>query len=480
MKPDRYSTLNTRTFYLLSVMEDHSQDTIAAVATAPGEGGISIVRISGPESLAIADVIFRGPLPCPSDRAGGTFVRGFICSKGEQKPDEDIDEVILMIYRAPHSYTREDVVEIQGHGGRAAARRILNAVTKAGARVADPGEFTKRAFLSGRIDLLQAEAVADLIRARSDRAAGAALEQLEGTLSCTFGSIYDNTLAVAADLEATLDFEEGELPEATVRSIVERLGRIQSEIETLIATWGEGHVLRDGALVAISGQPNVGKSTLMNRLLGKERAIVADTPGTTRDTIEELIVLNGYPLRLTDTAGLRDADCRIEQEGVARAQAIMSRADIVLYVIDGSRPLAEADKEALKARIPETTVLVLNKMDLGIEVSDDSIGLHRGIHTDLIAGEGVEELREALIQKLGLSANTEPHAAISERHRQLLQNVLNELNKAGALLQEEREDEILLAANSVRDGLHALGLATGRTYSEELLDEIFNRFCVGK
>jgi len=289
-------------------------DTIAAIATAPGEGAIAIVRLTGPASHAIADHIFKGKGAPPSRRPGQSFLHGSIISTNGMA-----DEVILLIYRAPHSYTREDAIEIQGHGGFAAAKRILRAVLEAGARMAEPGEFTKRAFLSGRIDLLQAEAVLDLIRARSDRAADAALEQLTGSLSKDFDELYDHTLALAANLEATLDFSEDELPESVMLDVITRRHDVESEFKSLLDSWDEGHLLREGALVVISGKPNVGKSTLLNALVGKDRAIVNPMAGTTRDTIEEQLVISGFMVRIIDTAGLRESPCEIEKEGVSRA-----------------------------------------------------------------------------------------------------------------------------------------------------------------
>ena len=255
-------------------------DTIAALATAPGEGAIAVIRVSGPESLALADRIFVGAAPLPSQRAGNTFIHGHVTLD-----DGLADEVILLIYRAPHSYTREDSIEIQGHGGMAAARRILRAVLNAGARPAEAGEFTKRAFLGGRVDLLQAEAVLDLIRARSDRSATAALEQLDGRLSDSFGVSYDEIMATAADLEATLDFSEDELPPTLLGGIVDHLRRGEQGLRCLLDTWDEGHFLREGALIVISGKPNVGKSTLLNALRRALRRVDFPTLGLPDMTI---------------------------------------------------------------------------------------------------------------------------------------------------------------------------------------------------
>lgn len=455
-------------------------DTIAAIATAPGEAGIAIVRMSGPGSLVIANKVFRARGPRPSERPANTFLRGFIHSPVGIDSDRDADEVILLIYRAPRSYTREDVVEIQGHGGRMCAKRILRAVLDAGARVAEPGEFTKRAFLNGRIDLLQAEAVADLIQAHSQRAAAAALEQLEGKLSASFGAIYDSLVEIAADLEATLDFPEEELPVSTMPAILARLDGITRDLRGLFATWEEGHLLREGVLVVISGKPNVGKSTLLNCLLGTDRAIVTDVAGTTRDIIEEQIVLDGVVLRLVDTAGLCVSNCTIEREGVQRAHAYLEKADINVYVIDCSRKLDVEDRRWLETLEPGKTIITLNKSDLGQRIRADEIEGFSVIVCSLIRGEGVSDLKEAILKKLGIDREVAPHAVISERHRQFVQNALNALDDAVNLLRTGKEEIIVVAAGSLRSALESLASITGKVYDDEMLNNIFSRFCVGK
>jgi len=461
---------------------NNSSDTIAAIATAPGEAGIAIVRVSGPLSLKIADKIFRGGGAPLSQRRSGNFVHGFIRSRadGEKRGSAAVDEAIVLIYRAPHSYTREDVVEIQGHGGRTCAGRILRALLGAGARMAEPGEFTRRAFLNGRIDLLQAEAVLDLIRAQSDRAGTAAVEQLEGRLSSAFNDGYDVIMNVAVDLEATLDFPEEELPETEMRDLVAGLDKGIELLKTLLDTWAEGRLLREGALVVICGRPNAGKSTLLNRLVGSNRVIVTDVPGTTRDTIEEQVILHGAPLRLVDTAGLRDAGCRIEREGVQRAQACIEKADVVLYVVDSSVPLHAEDRKSVCGIEPRRCILVLNKKDLGSKVSSDAFAGYSGLSCSLLDDADIPSVRDAVAAKVGIQNCGLPHAVISERHRSIVHNVLNELNNARALLFGNREDGAVLAATSLRSALEYLGTVTGKVYTSELLDSIFARFCVGK
>ncbi len=457
-----------------------NDDTIAAIATAPGEAGIAIIRVSGSQALAIADAIFRCSGKKPSEREAQTFVHGYVQNTTDSGGSQDVDEIVLLIYKAPHSYTREDVIELQGHGGAASARRILRAVLDAGARMAEPGEFTKRAFLSGRIDLLQAEAVMDLIRARSDRAANAALEQLEGSLSDLFSAIYENVVIVAADLEATLDFGEDELPVETMHTIQQKVDTICEDLKKLLNSWGEGHLLREGAVVVISGRPNVGKSTLLNVLLGSERAIVTQSPGTTRDTVEEQLVLSGIPLRLIDTAGLRETDCEIEQEGIRRAHHHLERADINLWVVDASESLSEEERCHIAARDPERCIVILNKCDKGKLLSHKEFSGLTCIECCLNAGMGVDQLRVEIADKLGVSPQATPHATISERHRNIIQCVLNDMNDVAELLKSQQDDMTVVAAGAIRSALETLGEVTGRTYHAELLDNIFSRFCVGK
>lgn len=452
-------------------------DTIAAIATAPGEAGIAVIRVSGPQAFTIADRIFRSSSGPPSEWPANTFKHGYI---GGRKVDVELDEVILLVYRPPRSYTREKVVEIQGHGGRVCAQRILRRVLDCGARPAEPGEFTKRAFLNGRIDLLQAEAVMDLIEAHSDRAAQTALQQLDGVLSSRFTAIYEELLAVAVELEATLNFDEDELPVRITNELRGRLDAVRDDLKRLIATWEEGHLLREGARVVISGRPNVGKSTLLNVLLGSARSIVTHVSGTTRDTIEEEMVVAGVPLRLIDTAGLRVSDCIVEREGIQRAQTSIAAADIILHVVDASQELDAEECERLAGLPASRTIVILNKSDLPARVNGAALPDVTTIRASLIQGDGRDDILKALVQTLGVQPSAPPHATLSERHRRIVQNVLTELNTATNALAADWDDMVTLAASNVRYGLEELGKVTGRTYSNDLLDSIFNRFCIGK
>jgi len=455
-------------------MSLYEPDTIAAIATPPGEGGVGIVRLSGPGVWQIADAVFTALDNVPvSHREHGSFAYGKVLDEGGQ----EIDTGLALVMRAPKSYTCEDVVEIQGHGGAVGMRRILRRALDAGARMAEPGEFTKRAFLNGRIDLVQAEGIFDLIRARSDRAASAAMEQMEGKLSEQFNAIYDAFLEVAANLETTLDFVEDELPDDVFSGIAALLDRTFCTLDELLDTWDEGRLLREGARVVILGRPNAGKSTLLNALLGFDRAIVSSTAGTTRDTIEEGFVLDGIPLRINNTAGLRETDCEIEAEGIRRAEAHGQEAHLSVYLVDASRPLHEEDRVRLDKLDRSKSIVVLNKVDQGRQIE----GVE-GVEACLISETGIIELKQAMADTLekGADLHAPPHAVISERHRQLLVKAHHEARQARAFLKENIEANAVLACEHLRSALEYLGQVTGRVYHEELLDNIFSRFCIGK
>ena len=452
-------------------------DTIAAIATPPGEGGVGIVRVSGSKVWDIADQIFQA-VESPSAKAGGTFLHG----KVVDALGAEIDEGLCLIFRAPRSYTGEDTVEIQGHGGAVVMKNVLRRALEAGARMAEPGEFTKRAFLNGKMDLVQAEAVADLIHARSERAAAAALEQLEGSLSGQFNALYDGLVDIAADLETTLDFVEDELPDSVFPTLGNKLDQNFQTFGNLLSTWDEGRLLREGARVVIMGRPNAGKSTLFNALLGQDRAIVTHIAGTTRDVIEEGFVLDGIPLRILDTAGLREAECEIEREGIRRAREHSAAADIALYLIDSSAPISSEDEEHLHRLDLNRTVVVLNKSDRRVDDFRLPIdGLHP-VDAALLDGTGVEAIKQAIATKLeaGVNMNAPVHAVISERHRNLLELARAELLHAKEQLTGLEDEGVALAAEHLRSALEYLGQVTGRVYHNELLDNVFSRFCIGK
>lgn len=455
--------------------------TIAAIATPPGQGGISIIRIAGDEALYIADKIFK-PINKsikPSQKEHGTFLYGHVINPALE--DQTVDEAIVLIYRAPNSYTKEDTVEIQGHGGIVCAERILQTAIENGASPAAPGEFTKRAFLNGRIDLVQAEAVMDLINADSKKAANAAIEQLNGHLSDNFNKVYNDLMDVATNIEATFDFVEHELPESVMIGIIKSVEKVKLETKDLIDTWNEGHLLRDGVLMVISGKPNAGKSTLFNKMLGFERAIVTNVAGTTRDTIEEKIIISGISFRLVDTAGIRESDCHIEQEGVSRALNIIDRADINIYVADISEPVNQDIKEYIDALPKDKSIVILNKIDKEHKFDKSILNGVTVIEISLKKSEvELKSITDAIVKILGINPNSQPHAVVSSRHKNILQKIFELINEVEELVQLEDESQLIFAAGQLREAIELVGEITGKAYHKSLLDNIFSRFCIGK
>ena len=455
--------------------DEYEEETIAAIATAPGPAGVSVVRISGSEAWAIGAKVAK--LDAWPRSLAGTFRHVRFRAP---KSGETIDDGIILFFAAPHSYTGEDVIELQGHGGRIPAERLLAAAIEAGARPAEPGEFTKRAFLNGKLDLSQAEAVMDLIESRTDRAATAAHEQLEGRLSRDIGTLYDDLVTVAADIENLLDFDEDEVPDTFCDKAIERLAKLEQQAQNLLANWRTGNLLREGALAVISGKPNAGKSSLLNALLGRERAIVSQIPGTTRDSIEESIAINGIPVRLVDTAGLRNGSSDIiEAEGIARASALLKRADLHLRVVDGTLPRNAMEMaDELEGLPKDRTILVLNKCDkehAKLALPDG----YRSLRLSAVTGEGLDELRALVGRMLDADTNVASAPEISERHRVLLLAATAEIVQARECLARDAEG-LVLAAQRLETAADHLGKITGRVWSEDLLDSIFSRFCVGK
>lgn len=449
--------------------EASSNVPIAAVATAPGVGGVALIRLSGAGVYAIADALTRLSPP-PSARAPGTFAYAKLLGEA----GEVLDDALLLFFRAPHSYTGEDTVELCCHGSPVITARVLERLWQLGATPAGPGEFTRRAFLNGRLDLTQAEAVADLIAARTPRAERAARANLQGRLGATLAPLYEGALALSADLEHALDFEEGELPEAFFASLGERLSALEAQLSALRGTWREARLVRDGVLVVLAGKPNAGKSTLLNLLLGYDRAIVSAEPGTTRDAIEESFLLDGVPLRLTDTAGLREAPGVIEREGVARARDLLARADLVLY-------LSAADDPA-PAPPPAGAIALITKAELAPSAPLPPGFPPEAARISALADPAAarERVCALLRQALALSAGETDHAALANERQ------LQGVTEAHAALQEAQgcltrgELGYVPAAQLLRRSAEALGRLLGRVYSDDLLDTVFSRFCVGK
>jgi len=455
-----------------------SEDTIAAIATPPGEGGLAVIRISGPDALAIADRVFQpagARARKPSEAPTHTLHYGFIHRNGRR-----IDEVLLAVMRRPRTYTREDVVEISCHGGLLVARLVLQAVLEQGARPAQPGEFTRRAFLNGRLDLTQAEAVADLIAARTERALAAAREQLEGALSRKLQRLRDDLMLALAHVEAQLDFPEEDIAPDTREGILNRLRAGLTLVEDLLRSAEEGRILRQGIRTAIVGRPNVGKSSLLNLLLGQDRAIVSARPGTTRDTIEETVNIRGLPVVLVDTAGVREAGDEIEQEGIRRSHRAVETADLLLHVFDRSEPWTAEDQRLWEQFRHRKRLLVLNKADLPARLTLPETDEPR-VEISCRTGQGLDQLKEK-VEQLILSGPSRPgeapDACINARHQAILLRARSSLEHAiGAL---ESRLPLDLVSVDLRAATDAVGEIVGQTATEDLLDIIFSRFCIGK
>jgi tRNA modification GTPase len=375
-------------------------DTIAAIATPPGEGGIGIVRVSGSLAISIVSKIFKSPQHAtPVDFPSHTLNYGHVI---DPITGNVVDEVMLGIMHAPKSYTAEDVVEFNCHGGRAPLTTVLDLTLQTGARLAEPGEFTRRAFLNGRIDLAQAESIVDLIRSKTDLTRQIAMDGLTGRLSQEVNSLNDRLANLLAEVEASIDFPDEELDFLDLDAMRRAAQAIQGGLEQLIATASDGKIVRDGINIAILGKPNVGKSSLLNRLLKSTRAIVTEIPGTTRDTIEEALNLRGIPVNLTDTAGIRRTEDIVEQQGVERSKSYLDLASLILMVFDASEPLTDIDIELLQEASSRCAILVLNKIDLPFSTTSKDLQLHAPqktvVQTSMIHGEGIEDLKSTVLQ----------------------------------------------------------------------------------
>jgi len=452
------------------------EDTIAAITTPMGEGGLAVIRISGPKSLIIADAVFK-PVgktsSLPSKAATHTVHFGKIIRQANV-----VDEVLLSVFRAPRTFTREDVVEISCHGGLLPARLVLETVIENGARLAQPGEFTKRAFLNGRIDLAQAEAVADLIHSRTELALTAANEQLAGKLSIRINQLRDDLMNVLAHVEAHIDFPEEDIAPDTRGKLIERLKSGHSFIQELLRTAGEGQILRRGIRTAIVGRPNVGKSSLLNQLLGHDRAIVSPIPGTTRDTIEETANIRGLPIVFIDTAGLRESADSIEMEGIRRSHQSLQNAELILHVLDASQPLSSEEDRFLAESAEKKRILVRNKIDLPIQLQLPKD--LRAVDVCSLSGKGLETLKDAIKDKVWAG---EIHAEnlqvmINARHKEALERAGEAVVRSVDALQKNLSLE--LAALDLRIATNAVGEIVGKTSTEDLLDSIFSQFCIGK
>lgn len=454
-------------------------DTIAALSTPAGSGGIGIVRISGPDAVAVADRLFVPAKGKPlGERKSHTVSYGKIVYEGRV-----CDEVLVSIMRAPNTYTREDIAEINCHGGIRSVTAVLEAVLRSGARLAEPGEFTKRAFLNGRIDLTQAEAVADIISAKTDKSREAALKRLDGSLCAKIRALREKILLMLANIEAAIDYPEHDDETMTYESVANGSRELMSELDRLIAGADTGRIYKEGIKTVILGKPNVGKSSLLNAAVDEERAIVTDIPGTTRDVLEELININGIPLRLTDTAGIRDTDNPIEKIGVEKSRSLADEADLVLLMLDGSRPLDDEDRELINLSENKNRIVIINKSDLAQCIDKSEITELTGsdpIAVSVKQDSGVELIYERIRSMfLGGSIAADDEVLISsERNKnslykakQFLYNVIETVNN--------RMPEDLISID-LTQAYEALGEITGETLDEDIIDKIFSEFCLGK
>jgi tRNA modification GTPase len=462
------------------VAEKINEDTSVAISTPPGEGGIGIVRISGQHALEIVHHVFAGVQG--HDRvsvSSHSLWYGHIVH-----PDTGaiIDEVLLSVMRAPRSYTREDVVEINCHGGMLPLQNILDVVLACGARLATPGEFTKRAFLHGRIDLSQAESVIDIIRAKTNAGLQLAVQQLQGKLSGQITSLRDALTNLLASIEASIDFIEDDIEIISYDRIHAELHASLEQIERLLASAHEGKIVRDGLSIAIVGKPNVGKSSLLNLFLEEERAIVTPIPGTTRDTIEDYINLNGVPMRLIDTAGIRNPADQVERLGVDRSRHMIQQADMALCVFDVSIPWSQEDEDFLDVVKDKKKILVLNKIDLPAQfsVEDVIVKLPQPVPAFSVSVNehiGFEPLKQAIVRDV-MAVPLESVAVTNVRHKHLLSLAQKSLVCAQESTELHMSSEFI--ALDIREALHHLGEITGETTTEDILETIFSTFCIGK
>ena len=459
------------------------EETIAAIATAVGEAGIGIVRVSGSRALACTLPLFRTPRgnilenPVPRHMYYGRI----------HHPDteEPVDEVLLVYMKEPDTYTREDVVEIHCHGGSQSVRRLMALLLSRGIRSAEPGEFTKRAFLHGRLDLTQAEAVMDLIAAKTAKGHQAAMDQLEGYLSGKVRQLRQEMLSLLAEMEVSIDFaEEEDVEEATYEGLREKTQQLIRQLDRLIASAYTGKIVREGVKTVIVGKPNVGKSSLLNALLRESRAIVTDIPGTTRDAIEEQLNLRGIPMVLMDTAGIRETEDLVEQLGVERTRQLFQKADLVIMMLDASTPLSREDQEILAMIRDKKTLVLINKTDLPSRLEESSlpdwINRSQLLRLSLLEAEGLETLEEALMQLIfqGQYIENEKEMVTNIRHLQALETARTSLGDGCRALDDKLPLEFLQV--DYQAAMDALGEIIGETLREDLVDYIFSHFCIGK
>ncbi len=455
--------------------------TITALATPPGEGGIGIIRISGPESFEIIHQLF-----CLKGGKKPIGIKDRYMNYGDILDEDDsiIDTVMMVQMSAPRTYTREDVAEIHCHGGMIPIRRILNRILACGARLSEPGEFTRRAFLNGRIDLAQAEGLMDFIRAKSEEAAKASFQQMQGSLSTEIREMRRSLLELLAHMEVTIDYPEEDIEEVFFAKIQRQLLVVLEQCESLLKTADQGKLIREGIKTVIIGKPNVGKSSLLNALLKENRAIVTEVPGTTRDVIEDELNIRGILVRIMDTAGIRDTEDIVERIGVERSKDLILEADLILLIVDASEALAKEDEEIIKQLHDRSVLVLLNKTDKPSVIDEDrireTIGDKRMIKTSMIEGTGIREIEDFIEQMVfrgALTAKT-GHILTNRRHLEALihskQYIKDALDAVEGLIPLD------LVTIDIRSAIDAFGEITGESLTEDLLDKIFLEFCLGK
>lgn len=451
------------------------EDTIAAISTAYGEGGIGIIRVSGDEAFDVVQKIFTGKLREREMVYGHIF---------DEKTGETIDEVMVCCFKGPKSYTAEDVCEIQCHGSVVSLKKILSLTLEKGARLAEPGEFTKRAFLNGRLDLSQAEAVIDLIKAKTDRTFEVALDQLRGGFSEKIRGLRQRLVDVLVDLTVNIDYPDEDIEEVTYEKLQKGLESLCSDIAGLLDTADTGRIMREGLRISIIGKPNVGKSSLMNALLKESRAIVTAIPGTTRDVIEEGLSIGGIPVILTDTAGIRKTDDTIEKIGIEKSKEAFNKADLIIFIADLSRELEEEDKEILEAARGRKVICLMNKSDLDRKLDEDSLKAALPgavfIEASVANDEGISEL-ENTIKNMVYGGEVSQGSSLivtNARHEALLKEAYKSLKDAAAMV--EMGEPLELIEIDVNQAYSSLGLIIGEEVGDDIINEVFKRFCLGK
>jgi len=453
----------------------HLDDTIVAIATPPGRGGIGVVRLSGPEARAIAAPLLRLKARLKHELEAGRAVFGELI---EPETGEKIDEVVATFFAKPHSYTTDDVVELSTHGSPVVLRHVVELCIAHGARLAEPGEFTLRAFLNGRLDLTQAEAVRDLIEAQTLYQAKVAAQQLEGALSRRLAPIKEELVQLIALLEAGVDFAEDDVAVLPPEKILAGLARVRAPLEKLLGSFAYGKAVHEGMTLAIVGRPNVGKSSLFNRLVERERAIVTATPGTTRDLVSETVSLGGIPVKLVDTAGIREAFDEAESIGVKKSYEALADADLVLVVLDASQPRQHEDERLLAAARERNHMLVANKSDLAPRASGLGPQGNGFVATSAVTGEGIPALREAILAHVTGAAPAEAGFLTNVRHEALVREALAALAAAAESARKNVPHEMLLL--DLYNALRPLDAITGATTADDILNRIFSQFCIGK